>query len=208
MSNYYLLKVLTSIFIVVTTLVACGNSQATPQIRIVNRLPTLTPTVSSGNVAPENSVDMDSQTEQPVTVETPVSQAETGDTTETGSDELVDSDTPTEEDLSSDSEVASPSDSPIIIVARNAIDEYVDIKNVTDTPIDLRGWSIFSEKDAQKCNLAGTLAPTELLRIWALASDASKGGYNCGFSQEIWADTEADAAILYNVEGIEVSRMN
>jgi len=210
MSNYSL-KVLTSILIVVTTLIACGNSQTTPQIKIINRLPTLTPTVSSDNVAQENSndnetADTGSQTE-PIAVETPVSQEDTSNTTETESNELVDLDTPTEEESLS-SEATNSSDSPIIIVTRNAIEEYVDIENITDAPIDLRGWSILSEKDGQKCNLAGTLAPTEPLRIWALAPDASKGGYNCGFSQEIWDDIEADTAILYNSEGIEVSRMN
>jgi hypothetical protein len=79
---------------------------------------------------------------------------------------------------------------------------------VTDTTQDLRGWSFVSEKDSQKCNLAGVLEPGQLLRVWALASSAANGGYNCGFSQDIWDDVEPDAAVLYNAEGVEVSRMD
>ncbi|MDM8532720.1 lamin tail domain-containing protein [Anaerolineales bacterium HSG25] len=213
MTNFYLLKTLTTILILMITLIACENSQTTPQIKIINRLPTLTPTVSLDNAILDNSDEENTQTEQGAVVETPANanQTNTNDTKETESNELVNSDTQTEKedsDLGSNSETTSSSDSTIIIVARNAIDEYVEIENITDSPIDLRGWSILSEKDAQKCNLAGTLASAESLRIWALAQDASKGGYNCGFSQEIWDDTMPDDAILYNVEGTETSRMN
>ncbi len=68
------------------------------------------------------------------------------------------------------------------------------------------GWNLLSEKDGQKCNLAGTIEPGQTLRIWALATQAAQGGYNCGFGQPVWDDQQPDFAILFNDIGVEVAR--
>jgi hypothetical protein len=81
--------------------------------------------------------------------------------------------------------------------------EYVDIENLTNTPINLRGWRVVSEVGNQSCALRGTLQPQRVLRIWARQGDP---GYDCRFQDNIWRDNQPDPAVLYNPQGEEVSR--
>ena len=99
-----------------------------------------------------------------------------------------------------------PSEARVVIVAVNKQDEYVDIQNVGGAPQDLTGWLLLSEKGEQKCPLGGVIQPGETLRIWAMAEDADKGGYNCGFDGPIWNNDEPDPAVLYDATGREVDR--
>lgn len=91
----------------------------------------------------------------------------------------------------------------IIITAVNKSSEYVDIKNVSAAPINLKGWTLVSEKGNQACSLGGTLQPGEALRIWA---GASSTGFSCGFGSNIWNNSEPDPAVLYDPQGREVDR--
>lgn len=93
-----------------------------------------------------------------------------------------------------------------MIAGVNKSAEYVDIQNTGGTAQDLAGWVLLSERGSQSCGLGGVIEPGQVLRIWALAEDAGQGGYNCGFGSNIWNNDEPDTAILYNAEGIEVSR--
>lgn len=52
----------------------------------------------------------------------------------------------------------------------------------------------------------GILQPGPTLRIYALAEDAGKGGYNCNFDSNIWNNSEPDPAVLYDNIGVEVDR--
>lgn len=94
----------------------------------------------------------------------------------------------------------------VTIVGVNKRDEYVDIRNQSGSDVDLAGWVLVSEKGNQRCNLGGVITVGQTLRIWALASDAGQGGYNCGFGSPIWNNSESDPAVLYNAAGQEVSR--
>lgn len=94
----------------------------------------------------------------------------------------------------------------VVIIGVNKSAEYVDIQNIGGSPQDLSGWVLVSEKGNQACTLGGTIQPNEVLRIWALAEDAGQGGYNCGFGSNIWNNSESDPAVLYNAQGVEVSR--
>jgi hypothetical protein len=94
----------------------------------------------------------------------------------------------------------------IAIVAVDKRAEYVDLRNTGDQPQDLSGWVLISEKGNQSCSLGGIINPGETLRVWALAADAGQGGYNCGFGQNIWNNSEPDPAVLYNNQGAQVSR--
>ena len=90
----------------------------------------------------------------------------------------------------------------IVIMAVHKTAENVDIQNVSSTAVDLNGWRLVSETGNQSCDLSGTLAPNEVLRIWA-----NRGpGFDCRFASDIWLDSEADAAVLYDPQGQEVSR--
>jgi hypothetical protein len=82
----------------------------------------------------------------------------------------------------------------------------VDIQNVGGQAQDLAGWHLLSEKGSQDCPLGGVIQPGEVLRIWAKASDAGQGGFNCGFGSNIWNNSESDPAVLYDATGREVDR--
>ncbi len=96
----------------------------------------------------------------------------------------------------------------MIILGVNNVEEYVDIQNVGGGAQDLTGWRLVSELDDQECFLAGVVQPDETLRIWALIVNADQGGINCGYDQEIWHDIEPDAALLFNIHGQEVDRLD
>lgn len=95
----------------------------------------------------------------------------------------------------------------VVIVSVNDFEEYVDIQNTGNAPQDLAGWRLVSEREGQECVLTSVIQPGQSLRIWALLINADQEGLNCGFDQEIWHDTEPDAAILYNADRVEVSRL-
>lgn len=99
-----------------------------------------------------------------------------------------------------------PTGARVRIVAVNKMTEFVDIRNDGDQAQDLGGWRLVSEKGNQACPLGGTLGPGETLRIWALSKDTGQGGYNCGFGDTIWNNSEADPAVLYDAAGVEVDR--
>ena len=70
--------------------------------------------------------------------------------------------------------------------------------------VNLSGWLLVSEKGNQSCPLSGILKVGETLRIWAMESQGD--GFSCGFNTNIWNNSEPDPAVLYNPQGIEVSR--
>jgi len=203
-----------------------GNMQeARVRVLVNNALPTATPTPTEQIfiiVATDTPTPIPTSTTPP----TPLPPTPTFVPTSTPAPQIIPTDTPTmppepptatpdipteqppvEEATPTETAVIIPEQSPVILVTLNKVEEYLDLQNVSNQPQDLRGWTVLSERDGQKCNLAGTLTPAETLRVWALAIQANQGGYNCGFSQEIWLDNEADAAILYDSTGVEVSRL-
>ena len=93
--------------------------------------------------------------------------------------------------------------SSVMIITVNKPTEYVEIQNFSQTPVDLRGWRLVSETGNQSCNLRGTLAPNEVLRIW---THRGNPGFDCRLPNDIWRDNVADPAVLYNSQGDEVSR--
>jgi endonuclease YncB( thermonuclease family) len=103
-------------------------------------------------------------------------------------------------------EPTQPGAASLVIVEVNDREEYVDIQNMGGEPVDLAGWLLRSERGSQDCGLGDVIQPGEVLRVWAMAEDADKGGYNCGFDSDIWNNSEPDPAILYDPDGVEVSR--
>jgi micrococcal nuclease len=81
--------------------------------------------------------------------------------------------------------------------------EYVDIQNVSEQAIDLDGWVLLSERGNQSCTLGGAIQPGETLRVWATKGEP---GFSCGFTSNIWSNSEPDPAVLYNPQGKVVSR--
>ncbi|HET6595356.1 MAG TPA: lamin tail domain-containing protein [Anaerolineales bacterium] len=93
--------------------------------------------------------------------------------------------------------------SSIHIITVNKAEEYVEIRNDTNAPVNLRGWRLVSELGNQSCALRGTLEPEEILRIWARRGNP---GFDCRLGSNVWSDNALDPAVLYNPEGEEVSR--
>jgi endonuclease YncB( thermonuclease family) len=104
--------------------------------------------------------------------------------------------------------VATPtaeSSSPtVIIVTVNKREEWVELKNAGETDVDLAGWNLVSERGNQDCPLSGIIKAGETLRIWAMKAEGD--GYSCGYGGPIWNNSESDPAVLYNAQGVEVSR--
>ena len=86
----------------------------------------------------------------------------------------------------------------------NKASEYVDLDNIGSQPQDSTGWSLVSERGNQACILSGVILPGATLRIWA--NNSNDEGYNCNYGSEIWNNSEADPAVLYNNQGQEVAR--
>lgn len=94
-----------------------------------------------------------------------------------------------------------------MIVGVNKPSEYVDLLNQSGSDVDLSGWVLVSEKGPQYCPLDGAMIGAgQSLRVWAMAEDAGQGGFNCGLGSDIWNNSERDPAVLYDNNGVEVSR--
>jgi hypothetical protein len=106
----------------------------------------------------------------------------------------------------------TPAPAPVVsggaleIAAVNKGDEYVDIRNASSAAVDLGGWMLRSERGMQDCALGGVIEAGATLRIWAMAADAAQGGFNCGFDDNIWNNSESDPAVLFGPGGVEVDR--
>jgi hypothetical protein len=94
----------------------------------------------------------------------------------------------------------------VIITGLYKGQEFVTVENIGSAAQDLAGWRLFSERGAQDCYLWGVVEPGQTLFIWAMAENVDEGGFNCGFETNIWNNSEPDAAILYNADGVEVAQ--
>ena len=111
--------------------------------------------------------------------------------------------TPVPTDTATEVPPTPTSTSSVLIVNVDKIAEFVEIQNLTEETVNLRGWRLVSETGEESCTLRGTLEPDEARRIWARRGDP---GFDCRLGREIWIDEEADPAVLFNPEGEEVSR--
>ena len=91
----------------------------------------------------------------------------------------------------------------LTILTVNKSAEYVDLKNISSAAINLTGWRLLSEKGSQSCDLTGTLAPGQTLRVW---SQSGQGGLSCHFPDPIWNNLSSDPAVLFNPQAQEVDR--
>ena len=91
----------------------------------------------------------------------------------------------------------------VVIIGMNKVSEYVDLQNNGSVPVDLSDWVLVSKKGDQRCPLSGELPPGQILRVW---SRSNKSGFSCHFPNNIWNNDGVDPAVLYNPQGLEVSR--
>jgi len=97
----------------------------------------------------------------------------------------------------------APSGGSVRIIAVDKPAEFVELQNISNAEVDLRGWRLVSATGNQSCTLRGTLQPNEILRIWSRRGDP---GFDCGFPTNIWNDNQSDPAVLFNPQGEEISR--
>jgi hypothetical protein len=197
-------------------------SESQPNPRIVRR-PTLVPIVPA-QVAPTppppaEPVVPPPQENQPVpegipqTVEPNQEVPEGGGEEGFGEEESLPEGSGASEPLPEGEEASPPDDSTIpieearlVITRVDPASEYVDIKNIGNTPQDLTGWRLVSETGGEECPLGGVVEGNGTLRVWTLIYDSEQGGYNCDYSEGIWSDEGADSAVLYDGNGEMIYR--
>jgi hypothetical protein len=177
---------------------AIGFANAT--LRSIGILPTITPSPTP-TVTPTH-------TPSPTASSTPTETPTPTNTPEpTATNTPIPTDTeipPTQAPLPTNT---PPPSGPVVRIDYvNKRSEYVDIHNYGSQAQDLTGWVLISEKGSQSCGLGGILEAGQSLRIWAMSSDADQGGYNCGFNDTIWNNSESDPALLYDNAGSLIDR--
>lgn len=94
------------------------------------------------------------------------------------------------------------------IVAVDKREEFVTVRNEGADAVNLRGWTLVSEKGDQRWTVPmdfELLAGATVL-IHALDGQNDQGNLYSGFGGNIWNNSEPDAAVLLDGGGVEVSR--
>lgn len=98
-------------------------------------------------------------------------------------------------------------DTEIQIVWVNKQAEYTDLQNNSTLAQSMQGWVLVSERGNQRCDLGGTIAAGQRMRIFAQTGTVQgMASWNCRFAAPIWSNSETDPAVLYNPQGLEMSR--
>ena len=159
--------------------ITCIGTAIDNSLRSAGLLPTHTPTATATNTATPGPTRTPRPTHTPRPVPTRI---------------------PTRTPIPTPTPISGPY---VIISAVNKIAEHVTLSNLGDQAQDLSGWVLVSERGNQRCRLNGILQPQTTLRIYA---QTGVDGYNCGFTDNIWNDSEHDPAVLYNPAGQEIDR--
>ena len=167
-------------------------SQVTSTLFLILQMTETQTTAPTTTYTPKPS---STQTSLPTTTQTP---------TQTSLPTITPEPTFTQTPIPTLSQTPEPSLIHVIIVTVDKRAEYVDIQNMADTDVDLTGWNLVSEKGHQACPLSGTIKAGQILRIWSMTAEGE--GYSCGYNSPIWNNSEPDPAVLYNAQGVEVSR--
>jgi hypothetical protein len=87
-------------------------------------------------------------------------------------------------------------------------DEFVEIQNWQQTPVDLTGWTLTNlDRDIPTFTFpAYTLGPGAIIRVYTNEVHERWGGFSFGSAAELWENEEGDTAILYDAAGREISR--
>ena len=93
-------------------------------------------------------------------------------------------------------------------VYRVESDEYVEIKNTGNEPVDLAGWRLLdiSEGYPSLTFPSYVLEPDQVIRVYTNEVHPEYGGFSFNSGKAVWNNTSSDTAVLYDAEGQEVSR--
>lgn len=94
------------------------------------------------------------------------------------------------------------------LVSRVESDEYVEVTNLGDKPVDLAGWVLkdISEGYPSFTFPSYTIQPGESTRVYTNEIHSEYGGFSFGSGKAVWNNSSPDTAVLYNAQGQEVSR--
>ncbi|WP_347001178.1 lamin tail domain-containing protein [Dehalogenimonas sp. THU2] len=89
-------------------------------------------------------------------------------------------------------------------------DEYVEITNLGNTPVDLAGWVLkdISEGYPSFKFPSFIIQPGQKIRVYTNQIHLQYGGFSFGYGTAVWNNSSPDVAVLYNDQGTEVSRLS
>ena len=94
------------------------------------------------------------------------------------------------------------------LMPRTEADEYVQIVNVGDSPVNLGGWALVDVSEGYpKITFSPyIIEPGERIRVYTNGNHPEWGGFSFGYGRAVWNNREPDVAALLDSSGQEVSR--
>ena len=94
------------------------------------------------------------------------------------------------------------------LMYKTEADEYVQIANIGDTPVDLGGWRLRDISDGSPSFTFPSyiLEPGERIRVYTNEHHPEWGGFSFGYGRAVWNNSDPDVAAVFNSKGEEVSR--
>ena len=207
--------------------VACGQEPSPPPTATATPTPTptttATPTATTTPTPTPSPTPAPSPTPTPTATTTPTptpsptpAPSPTPTPTATATPTATPTPTPSPTPAPSPTPTSAPSGGGVIIecifydglVPSTEADEYVQIANTGDTPVDLEGWRLTDLSDGSPSFTFPTyiLEPGERVRVYTNETHPEWGGFSFGRGGAIWNNSDPDVAGLLNALGEEVSR--
>ena len=91
---------------------------------------------------------------------------------------------------------------------RTESDEYVEIMNLGNDPVDLKSWVLKDVADGRPSFTfpSYVLQPGNSIRVYTNEIHPEYSGFSFGSGTAVWNNTNPDIAALFNAQGQEVSR--
>lgn len=92
-------------------------------------------------------------------------------------------------------------------IYRTEADEYVQLLNMGDTPVDLEGWRVVNATDGAPSFTfpSHTVMPGDRVRVYNNQDHLIWGDFSFHGSFQVWRNRRPDVAALFNPQGQEVS---
>ena len=93
------------------------------------------------------------------------------------------------------------------MVPRVESDEYVEIKNLGDSAVNIGGWRLVDIDDGspQFVFPSYTLNPGQAIRVYTNEIHPEYGGFSFGSGTAVWNNSDPDTAALYDASNNQVS---
>jgi hypothetical protein len=89
----------------------------------------------------------------------------------------------------------------------NEADEYVEIQNWQDIPMDVTGWVLKNINNGATFRFPScVLQPYEIVRVYTNEIHPEFGSFSFESDRAIWDNKSSNTAVLYDAQGREISR--